>query len=219
MIPVDTAVISDAYQCPWTSTLFTDKKLYAIQLANYRESHIREKIRARNWEKDLALFNAQPDFDSMVQWIENNPIRFISNGLRHRRWKPDRHIKIPSDFKIKILKFKLEYSDKVRNSHSCPRDGVRNWSNNIPGVPDSYPGWRGSFNYWVSHEIYGVGSDMFMGTGINTGTGGSGRACYWGYEVSLFASDWPVMNSKLSSDRCEALLKNDRFVSKWSYES
>lgn len=218
MIPVDKACIDNAYRCPWTHKLFTVRQRYIDHLARYRENQIHEKIRIANWAQTRDQFNAMPDFYSVVKWIENNSIWFLSNGIRHYTCSTTVDIDIPSDFKIKVTNFSLEYSDKVSNSHSCPRDGVSNWNGNMPGVPNHYPGWYGRIYYLTSHDINGIGSDLFKGTGINTGSGG-GSKNRRGYDVKLFASDWPVINSILSSDRCESLLKNERFASRWSYES
>lgn len=72
-----------------------------------------------------------------------------------------------------LLKLDLTYSDKVSNTHSCPRNGKTNWRwhNHLP---KGYPGWKGRVWAFYSKQQPWMSSDVFGNSLIHTGSGGYG---------------------------------------------
>ena len=226
VIPVDEAKIGVAYKCPWTSKTFSTKRSYVTHLSKLRTSrmHARAKsIRLIKLKQDL--WN-QPDFDSVIEWISLHPEFMISNlGPRVS------HID-PSNFSVEITYLKLQYADRVSNSHSCPRGGVTNFNSRSADrigspVPNGYPGWQGVIEYKISHDV-GFGSDILKSTGIHTGTGGGRGNLSYGYDVKFFESDWPKIGdsfrqkkvfstlAELSSNEwSEYIYGKPRYFTKW----
>jgi len=194
IIPVNDAKLTKAYQCPWTARLFVTKPSYIKHLANLRTSRMHKA--ARNKINNLKFNNLinQPNFISIVNWVEMNPEFFydrIYNSLLHKDI-PNRE-----DFWFKITFLSLNYSDCVSNTHSSPRGKRTQWggtsteADGVTLVPRGFPGWSGKIEYQLSHNT-GFGSDVTKGTGINTGGGGSrGGKLLYGYECKMFLEDWP----------------------------
>lgn len=193
IIPVDEARVSTAYQCPWTNELFGTKKLYVAHLKALRSSRMHESARKARHRRLRDDFNNQPTYDKIVAWINNHPEFFFDNHYRASSlWKPRDYAQERMDFRIEVLSLRLTWNDSVSNSHSCPRDGVTNWGGRDEDGPRGYPGWRGSIDFKVS-SVQGFSSGIFEGTGVCTGSGGSSGDGTLGYEVKLFASDWPAL--------------------------
>lgn len=85
------------------------------------------------------------------------------------------------------LCFRVNYSDQVSNTHSCPRNGVTNW-NKHSHKPTGYPGFSGRVWARYAHKVSGFGSDVFSGTDCHTGTGGCGG--YEGPWETLISQYW-----------------------------
>ena len=196
IIPVDKAKKSTGFQCPWTGKIFGAKKSYVNHLKTIRQDRIYRQIRNRRHQLILDEFNNQIGFEAIMRWVELHPEFFFDIGLKSA-WATDhnRLEKIRKDFWIKITHLDVSYSDMVSNSHSCPRGGVTCWSSHEAkdGRPRGYPGWHGRIEFEVSHDIR-FGIDVFRGTGIHTGTGGSTNGKTYGYDVKFFESDWPGLN-------------------------
>jgi hypothetical protein len=194
IIPVNVAKKSSGFKCPWTGKIFGAKKAYVNHLRVIRQDRIYRNIRRQRRQALLDDFNNQPGFEAMMRWIELHPEFFFDNGLQHG-WDSDRarHEKIRADWSVRITLLELAYSDSVSNSHSCPRGGVTCWSSHeaLDGRPRGYPGWSGRIEFEVSHKNNQWGSDVFLGTGIHTGSGGSTGGGIYGYDVKFFESDWP----------------------------
>lgn len=196
IIPINKAKKSTGFQCPWTGKIFGAKKSYVNHLKTIRQDRIYRQIRNRRHQLILDEFNNQPGFEAVMRWVELHPEFFFDIGLKSA-WATDhaRLEKIRKDFWIKITHLDVTYSDLVSNSHSCPRGGVTCWSSHEAkdGRPRGYPGWHGRIEFEVSHDIR-FGSDVFRGTGIHTGTGGSTNGKNYGYDVKFFESDWPGLS-------------------------
>ena len=192
IIPVDIAKVSTAFQCPWTNKVYGDKRSYIKHLKELRESRMHARARALRRQRIFEEFTMQPDLDHIVKWIELHPEFFFDGCIQagRDRWG-DRRAKFRDDFSIKILYFDLQWSDRISNTHSCPRSGVTNWGSN-DDKPRGYPGWQGDIAYQLSHDI-GSFSDIFKSTGIHTGSGGGRGDLKCAYDVKLFADDWPGM--------------------------
>ncbi len=203
MIPVDGTKIAKAYQCPWTDQLFDNKRKYVAHLAKLRKTRMHKNAQIRQRDKIFNEFINQPSFEALIQWIETHPEFFFDNIAKSAWWQTkkgfDNH---REKFTIKIRKLDLNWQDSVSNSHSCPRGGVENW-NRSEDKPTGYPGWRGRIEfsmYRIGNSYYG--SELFEGTGIDTGTGG-GNGVDYGYEVRIFASDFPQLEKMAMEKRDE----------------
>lgn len=186
-VPVDRAKVSTGYECPWTKKLYLTKKSYLLHLKSIREEHIRRINRSKRINAAIADLNSQPNFESIIKWIETNGWFFLANAKQNYslgdRW-PE-----PEDFWIKIRYLKVNQYDSVSNSHSCPRDGIRNWGRDSD-LPSGYPGWSGVIDFEISESLPAFGSDLFKHTGIHLGTGGGRGKRAYSYEVRFYDSDW-----------------------------
>lgn len=199
IIPIDKAKKSTGFECPWTGKIFGAKKAYVNHLRVIRQDRIYRQIRNRRFQAVLDEFNNQPSFDAIRRWVELHPEFFFDIGLKSA-WTSDhaRLEKIRRDFWIKITHLDVTYSNSVSNTHACPRDGITNWGgrdtlkDGTP-APRGYPGWSGRIEIEFSHDIR-FGGDVFRGTGIHTGSGGSTNGKNYGYDVKFFESDWPGLS-------------------------
>jgi len=209
IIPVDVAKLSTAYRCPWTKKVYATKPAYVKHLRALRDTRIRAKIRHKIYlNKCQELWN-QPDLDSIINWINNNPEFMFENACRHRWGVRDEFAHIRDEFWVKITYLDLTYSNSVSNSHDCPRGGVRNWGGRETygdGTPKprGYPGFSGRIEYRMSHDI-GFGSEVMEGLGIHTGSGGGISRNRIGCGVSIFLEDWPGLEMARTMD----LLKDE----------
>jgi len=195
-IPVSEAVEAKGYQCPWTKKLFLTKKSYVSHLKTLREFRMHSRARANRERKLAEDFMNQSSFNDIVKWVELHSDFFydrikkttFSGGMRCAR----------EDFFIEISHLDLHWSDSLSNSHSAPRGKPQNWDrkavdkNGVP-IPNGYPGWGGRIEFKVPKNA-AFESRVFGTLGIHTGTGGgSGRDAYtiYGYDVKIFAEDWP----------------------------
>lgn len=204
IIPLDQAKIATVFSCPWTGKLYANKRDYVKHLADLRRNRIHRRIRENAISKKMEDLWNQPNFDDIVRWIDRNPEFIFENGLRHG-WRDRKVEKFRGTYWLRITYLKLEWSDSVSNTHSCPRDGVTNWggrefyANGTP-KPRGYPGWSGRIEWQTSHDI-GFGSDPMRGLCIHTGTGGGISKNRFGYEVKFFESDWPGLRQGMIFDR------------------
>lgn len=212
IIPVDAAKISTAYQCPWTNRIFSTKNAYVKHLRVIRTDRIHRAIRARIRDKIFDELINQDSFQKIIEWIETHP-DFIFDTMfpyGRDRWNKDIS-QIRNQFWVKVTHIDVDWSDRVSNSHSCPRGGVTNWGGNgtlKDGslAPRGYPGWGGRIEFHTSHDLgFGV-SDCFKRLGIHTGTGGGSGGNRYGHDVKFFASDWPG----LEKIRTFEILRGDR---------
>lgn len=208
IVPVNAAKIVKAYQCPWTGRIVETKRTYVKHLRELRENRMRARIRAARMQRLQEDLSNQPDWHSVIDWVERNSHWFLARAKQSRgnvgydRW-PE-----PEDFWVRITYLDIRHSNSVSNSHNCPRGGVTNWGRRDPGAPTGYPGWSGRIEYQASHSLPGFSSDMFRGTGINPGSGGGMGQNRCGYSVELFDADWPVIADPLDRERVLAVLKD-----------
>lgn len=194
-VPVDRAKVATAYECPFTGKIYLTKKSYLLHLKSYREEQIRKINRGKRINDAIVDLNSQPNFNKIIKWIETNSWFFLANAKRHafhyeyNRW-PN-----PEDFWIKIVCLDLQWSQCVSNSHSCPRNGVQNWSRHTD-IPRGYPGWSGWFEFQTSHDLPGFTSDLFKQTGIHLGCGGGREKNRYGCEVRFYDSDWLALDKQ-----------------------
>lgn len=175
------------WKCPQTGKLFENKSKYFKHL---RQLALDRRIKRTKFffheefaSKVLELRLCSNELE-IINWIENNSKTLALNDLywnyRHiRNVDPDKL----NAFRIKIKSIELDY---------------RPFMSRLNGRP----GWYGHIEYGVSDRFCGVGfSDMWKGTGIQTGSGSSWHDFehdgikYQGmhFDVRLAADDWPAM--------------------------
>jgi hypothetical protein len=196
IVPVDRAKVVKAYRCPWTGKIVETKKTYVKHLKALRDSRMHARIRAARMQRMQDDLSNQPDWPSMIQWVERNSHWFLARAKQIRGIDPRDRWPEPEDFWIRITHLDIRHSDDVSNSHHRPRNGVTNWGGRIAGAPRGYPGWDGRIEYQMSHELPGFSSELLRETGINTGAGGGISGNRYGYGVELFDSDWPAMDQQ-----------------------
>jgi uncharacterized C2H2 Zn-finger protein len=197
IIPVEEAIITTAFRCPWTQKVYGNKRDYVKHLKYLRENYMHKRIRAKVVDlKKQNLWN-QPTFVDIVKWIEMNPEFMFDNGFREG-WHVEQWKKYRDQFWIKITYLDLRWDANVSNSHSCPRGEVTNWGRREE-KPSGYPGYTGRIEYETSHDI-GFGSEVVRGLGIHTGTGGGGGKNRYGFDVKFFDADWPGLVSARTMD-------------------
>jgi hypothetical protein len=220
--------IITAYKSDADGKIFEDKAKYQAHLRTLaRHRNAQRKLQIAEAEKDAAwaeLYEREQSLDDWMQMVIDNQHLFWAEaaigdwhawervGKKIGRGK--NAIVMPTPKVLKIT-HSLRWNDNVSNSHSCPHNGVTNWSpswNKDKTVPTGYPGWVGHIDWLVEwpEELEGMylGSDLFakgtFRTGrqrANTGSGGGGGGHFnkefntWcqnpRYDFKLFAADWP----------------------------
>lgn len=194
--------------------LFEDKAKY--------QKHLRKLAALRREQKKIAdaaktrvafldrMGQEVTGVESLEKFIKDNWQWFFANGLYHH-WSLDRKQAIKFHEYVHVgIQIHYKHIGDVSNSHSCPRNGVRNWSARDTDKPTSYPGWRGRITIKVKPGMYkykgkeymcdGFGSDYFSETPINTGGGGGGggeNCVEYSYDLSLFADDFPTWRDNI----------------------
>ncbi len=229
-----------AYKCDATGKLFEDKAKYQKHIRKIAyERRVQRKIDAAHkadlqwwhdnfWDRVKSLAQLQA---AILYHKDVFAARGVKNYHSGSKLKPTPIIKFKT--------FQFHYRDSVSNSHSRPHDGVINFSQSYnrqqgKNLPEGYPGWQGSIGYTVqSHDkqlhSYPGSSEMWQGTRIHTGTGGGGGGTpeqvkmfqqNFGYDVKLFASDWPAMAEEYEKAKTFKILSNDsrgleQLVNEW----
>lgn len=191
IVPVDQAKKGRAYQCPWTGKIIATKKSYVKHLRELRTTRMHRRARQLRWQRlGEDLWN-QTSFEKIVRWVELNSEWFLDNAQRQSFADEQKfYDQIRKNFSVRITYLHLVWRDCVSNSHSCPHNGIMNWTRK-EDMPMGYSGWQGRIEYELSHELPGFGSDLMKDTRIHTGTGGSVDGIKYSYEVRFFADDWP----------------------------
>jgi hypothetical protein len=144
-------------------------------------------------------FINQPDWRSIIDWIENHGYWFLVKQKRKYSTKKFNWQEL-ADFKIHVTSLKVSYEDEISNSHSCPRNGLTNWHSK-PNLPRGYPGWRGDIEFEILPQSSSEDIDAYHilnDAGIYLGTGGSTNGLYHRYDVKFFEDDWPgLMNYRV----------------------
>ena len=190
-----------ARQCPWTKKLFVDDEQYSKHLSQIREKHrLARYSTAMREQGDRALQWATQNVsscDEFKQWMWENWDALVVRGTYISLWNRSRitrtdQLVIPE---LKSVDLELTFNPFIRNSHSCPQDGVQNFMSR-PELPCGYPGWEGRLK-WSYHcpvkTRVSAGSDIFENSAVCTGTGSGGSDS--SYDVILWASDWPAMTN------------------------
>lgn len=214
-----------AWKCEEDGKVFEDKKKYQNHLRKLarhrrtrRQLEIEENLKNRIWSE---LYEREQSIEDWAVMVINNQDLFWAEAAKHdaHDWKivgqTRKGVVCPVPRLLEFTEFSLRWNDHVSNSHSCPHNGVTNWSpswNKDKTVPTGYPGWLGRAEWicawpkeWDGHYL---GGDIFSGGTFRTarqrahiGTGGGGgmrysekHKCYvmsHGYDFRIFAADWP----------------------------
>lgn len=208
--------------------LFEDKAKYQKhlrKLAALRRE--RKKVEQANIDREAFLIRMGQEVtseESLNQFIKDNWAWFFHNGVnRQLVWDSKKAYKFHEFHDVRISLY--GWNDHVRNSHSCPRNGVQNWSGRDADKPTGYPGWTGRIYIKVkpgmmkyrgkSYMEDGFGSDYFADTTINTGSGGGGGGDEYkeyGYDVKLFADDFPTWRDNVLKAQMWKTLSNGQEV-------
>jgi hypothetical protein len=215
-----------AYKCDTTGKLFEDKAKYqkhirkvAHERRNQRKIDAAHKTEMQWWHDNF--YNRVKSLAQLQAAILHHSDVFAARGVKNY-YSGIRDKLKPAPI-IKFKEFGIRYSELVSNTLRCPHDGVTNWDGRVKDAPREYPGWHGHFEYTVQSykgqaHSYPGGSAMWEGTRIHTGTGGGGsnfeeKALFqqsFGYSLSLFASDWPLMAAEYEKAKMMKILVNDR---------
>lgn len=194
LIPVADAKVVTAFQCPWTKKLYNRKKDYIKHLKELRQERIHRNIVNNRLGKALADLQSQPNFESIIEWIERNSWFWLAKAKRNRTdWRDNEGWPAPEEFWIKITFLELMHIPIASNTHSAPRGQRTNWGGDI-SLPRGYPGWVGRIEYQMSHDLPIFSSDLFRSTGICTGGGGGSSENRYGYSVTFWDDDWPRLS-------------------------
>lgn len=192
-----------ARKCRLSGELFEESELdeYAAHLRVLRKTRAEEfrllklSVEWMHWlrkEKEgiKQIADILPWFYENQQHIMDS----ITAGARMPNvsyWERDKFV---DGDKFDRLTLNVIYSHQVSNSHVCPEKGTTNWCGHHADLPKSYPGWKGQINGRLLRPPAGNGSypcNVALNmVGLLTGTGGGGND-EWGYDVSIFAEDWP----------------------------
>ena len=177
-----------------------DGKLFEYE-DDYRK-HLRGLANKRRVE--TRKLNKLKIRDALIDRLSQCTSFFEIEKLIESEWKTfythsqyfDEYRKIPEFVTFKFSN--MQWSKKVANTHSCPKNGVTNWFQQ--DKPTSYAGWTGSVTLqWKSNKLMtSIDTNVFM---IHTGTGGGthntdadGNRIYTGtYQVTLWADDFVSM--------------------------
>lgn len=207
VIPVDQAIETTAFRCPWTREVFESKNEFVSHLKRYRTNTIHRGILRKKRNVIFKDLINQDSFEKIIAWVENNPRFFLEQGLDRDPFSREKYKKSQpdfSDFWVKITYLSVSYNQSVSNTHSCPRGERTNWggretyADGTP-VPRGFPGWQGRIEFQINPELKWAtfGSRVFDGLGINTGSGGGISENRYGYSVSFFSADWPGLEKSL----------------------
>lgn len=187
-----------ARQCPWTRKLFVNDADYSVHLTKLREKQRITRYHTSQCEKgDRAIQWATQNVTSceeFEQWMRENWEALVIRGTYMSPWDT-KHLKRMDQLvipKLLSVRLNLKFKPLVWNSHSCPRGGVKNFTRK-PDLPCGYPGWEGFLEWRHEYPVktrVDTSNDMFDYSPICS-AGGSGGSGYYGYNIVLWASDWP----------------------------
>lgn len=215
IIPVDSAVIKQAYRCPFTDVVFATEKEYLSHLKRTRNT-IHENIQHKNRGKILQDLWRQPTFTDIIAWIESHQKFIYHNAMANIAWRSNKKAKDSSSFKFRISYLNLRRSESCSNSHAAPHDGYTNWGGDRK-LARGYPGWTGRIEFEVDSKIDISASDIVANLRIHTGTGGSTDSRNYGYAVTFFDSDWPMLAKQYSEKKVFNILSERENDTEFQY--
>lgn len=204
-----------AWKCPQTGKLFDQKSLYKRHLRNVARSNIEKRKINKEKEELLHFFEELStrvrNIGQLTEEILKNQNHFWAASSRHNSFsyrdigkiQRGKVITLP---KLVDIQFNVKWNDNIYNTHYCPRNGVTNWHRE-EGKPTSYQGWQGYMTMKIDGHV--SLSHLFDNKicGIHTGSGGGGTDGLFGYQVYLFADDWPEMYKSHQNKELVKLIK------------
>jgi hypothetical protein len=206
--------IVQAYRSDTDGKLFLEKADYVQHLRKLAAGRRKVRVLARLEQDREAFLDRMGQVTSMEElelFIRDNWRWFWLNGVSsHPRWCRRKDALPEFHEYVKVSLLNMTWNERVSNAHSCPRAGVENFMRHVDR-PWHYPGWHGRIEIRVRPPVRksrgkeylddGWGSDYFSKTPICTGGGGGGgrndtEYVSYGYDLKLFAADFPVMYLK-----------------------
>jgi hypothetical protein len=187
-------------KCPWTQKLFECDQKYMVHLRELRTllSFRRDIQRAINQSDQIFEWAAQNvrTTEEFEKWFKDNWDVFAlrNHAIYNRRWNPNRKLKktvLPTLISVSCRQTTPDW-EEPRNSHSCPRNGVKNWERKSD-LPTTYPGWGFRLDFSYKGSFSGFVTEMFDGTIVNCDRGGGGGPQSYSTGITLWADDWPAM--------------------------
>jgi hypothetical protein len=206
-----------------------------------RRIEINESLKDQVWNE---LYEREQSLEDWARMVINHQDLFWAEaaaGDKHD-WsivgKTYKKVVCPIPRLLEFTRFDMRWSDSVSNTHSCPHNGVTNFSQSYnrqqgKNLPEGYPGWTGRADWivawpreWDGHYL---GSDLFshgtFRTGrqrAHTGTGGGGGLsfskkynCYvqsCGYDFRIYAADWPGLARYYEKQRMWKTLSDKEYA-------
>lgn len=205
-----------AYQCPSTKKVFLERSAYRKHLLKLRKNvNLQRKLRREAKQRSDELLNkitALSSIEDIAAFVVANYKKILLNAIHDPR---PRDVEVIEAMVLKDFSLTVRYEQICSNSHSCPRDGVKNWGGDKPGAPRGYPGFYGRIEWKMPPPAWKRGDGIHsyelpeaLGRiGIHTGTGG-GNGDRYGYDVRLFLSDFPALQETVNLDVFTAKLAN-----------
>lgn len=209
--------------------IFEDKAKYQKhlrKLATHRRAQ--RKLQIENDAADAVwaeLYEREQSIEQWAQMVIDNQHLFWAEAAKGDPYDWERVGKklgrgknasvMPAPVLLEFTELNLRWSDCVSNTHSCPHNGVTNWSQSRPEnahLPKGYPGFTGSIQWmcawpkefggiYLVSDLFSCGSFRSGRQRAHTGTGGFRGEGYSekhkcetqssGYDFKLFAADWP----------------------------
>lgn len=187
-----------------------------------RRLQVEESLKDRIWNELYECEQTVEQWRDMVIANQDLFWAEAAAGDKHD-WsvigKTRKGVACPVPHLLEFTELRLTWNDSVSNSHSCPHNGVTNFNQSYnrqqgKNLPEGYPGWQGRVEWIVAWpkewDGYYLGGDLFSrGTfqsgrqRAHTGSGGGGGMRYsekhgcdimsFGYELRIYAADWPGM--------------------------
>jgi hypothetical protein len=193
-----------AYKCPFTNKLFDTRRKYRNHLLKLRKQKAEQRARRKvariakqiRDEKLERIHSALAGVRTIKE-LEQAFIDLYGEMMEY-------HAKRKGYRMVAFDLFSIRYSNRVSNTHSCPRGGVQNFSCD-DDKPRGYPGFTGRIEYTVIEpkhtDPFWHVSDAVSYFGVKTGTGGGRGDCpetggkrYY-YDVKIFLDDFPGLAS------------------------
>jgi hypothetical protein len=206
-----------AWKSTETGTIFeheSDYRAHLDGLAKIKETEARHRDALVKADEALASLYLCRSHGEIAAWLIENSDAFIEAQIARghfREWRGPRRKKLRF---TEVTFEQIRWEGDLSNSHSNPMGRVSNWGGCLPEAPRSYPGWSSRIRFRLNREIDTFSSDLFRGTGIHPGTGGSGD-----YDCKLFADDFPAMrawenraNPRLRQRKNGAVIVDERTV-------
>lgn len=212
-----------AWQCPRTGKLFKEKRAYKAHLKKVAKVNLAERKHQKIVNSRLDVFKTMratcKSAAEIEQFVKDNVEVFWAHGLQNSAF--DKGKKVPEGLVCHEFRIEAAHKDMVSNSHHCPMNGgVTNWGGDKKDAPRGYPGFHGRVYFKFSHDFPSFCSDMWEGTGLETGTGGGGLKG-GSYDIFIFDADWPALADREAASRAEWQEEYDRKKAEWqaSYDA